>query len=140
MVLLPLLSRHIWAKNTPFFFPPAAKQTPPQKSGTQKRGAASRTVPTTGGAKTGFTGEMCASATYHHLFFTHWFPRSPSCLECNSEALARRPQPMPSTHTVFFFFPSTFLGLTGPRRRRGQKDTPTFNHPWRGYDPANLLN
>ena len=52
----------------------------------------------------------------------------------------KTPAAMPSTHTVFFFFPRTFFGLTGPRRRRGQKDTPTFNHPWRGYDPANLLN
>ena len=33
----------------------------------------------------------------------HAFPRVPTCLKCNSEALARRPQPMPRTHTVCFF-------------------------------------
>ena len=31
------------------------------------------------------------------------FPRAPTFLKFNSEALVRLPQPMPSTHTVYVF-------------------------------------
>ena len=44
----------------------------------------------------------------------------------SSDALARCPQPLPSTHTFFFFFPSTLFGLTGPRHTRGLRD-PSFS-------------
>ena len=73
------MSRHSLAKNAQNKKRP--KQTPPQKNAAhffsltakkgaahKKRGAASRTAPTARGEKTGFAGEICASATFHHLF------------------------------------------------------------------------
>ena len=42
-------------------------------------------------------------------------------------------------HTFLFFVSSTLLGLTGPRRTGGIRDSPFRPHV-RGYAPANLLN
>ena len=65
--------------------------------------------------------------------------RAPDCPKFSSDALARCPQTLPSTHTFSFFF-STSLGLTGPRRTRGLRDIPPFYHMLGAYAPANLLN
>ena len=51
------------------------------------------------------------------------FPRAPTCVKCNSKALARRPQPMPSTHTVFFLF-GNVLGPIGTAVLEGAKESP----------------
>ena len=48
---------------------------------------------------------------------------APNCPKFGSDALARCPQPLPSTHT-FFLFSSTLLVLTGPPRTRGLTDPP----------------
>ena len=50
-------------------------------------------------------------------------PRAPNCPKFSSDALARCPQPLPSTHT-FSSFSSTLLGQTGPRRTSGLRDPP----------------
>lgn len=49
--------------------------------------------------------------------------RAPTCLKLISDALARRSQPMPSTHPSFFKS-GTLLGMTKSWRRRGHKDLP----------------
>ena len=55
-------------------------------------------------------------------------PLDPTCPKFSFDALARRPQPLPSTHTFSPFFSSTWLGLTGPRRTRGLRDSPFSPH------------
>ena len=50
------------------------------------------------------------------------FPRAPTGSEFNSDALARRPQPMPSTPA--FFFSGTLLVLVVPPRKRGHNNPP----------------
>ena len=52
-------------------------------------------------------------------------PRAPNCAKFSSDALAKCPQPLPSTH--IFFFSST-LRLTRPRRTRGLRDPPWRPH------------
>ena len=76
------MSTHILAKNMPFLFSPAAKQTLSKKSPHNFWGLGRKKVrhPKNGMRqatprlrlvvkKTEFTGEMCASATFHHLFY-----------------------------------------------------------------------
>ena len=53
-------------------------------------------------------------------------PRAPTCLKFNYDALARSPQPMPTTQTFHFIFSGTLLRLRAPRRRRGLGD-PVFS-------------
>ena len=63
-------------------------------------------------------------------------PRAPTCPNCNLDALARRPQPMPSTHTLFcFFWARPWACGAG-----GGKRIPPFDYKLGGYIPANLLN
>ena len=64
---------------------------------------------------------------------------APNGLTFNSDALPRRPQPMPSTHTLSFFFRARVSGVTGPRRRRGNL-MPPFHWNMEGVYPQNLLN
>ena len=48
-------------------------------------------------------------------------PRAPTRFKFNSDALARCPQPMPSTHTLFSFF-GHVIGANGTVALGGQKD------------------
>ena len=58
--------------------------------------------------------------------------RAPGFPKFSSDALARCPQTLPSTHTFLFFSSRTLLGLTGPRRTRGLWDLTAC---WRGMPP-----
>ena len=62
------------------------------------------------------------------------FPRAPTCVKCNSEALERRPQPMPSINIVCFFF-GYVLGLSGTAALEGAKGFPLLTTRGGGISP-----
>ena len=64
-------------------------------------------------------------------------PNDPNCPKSTSDALARCPQPLPSTHTCFSFFRA---GCWGWRDRHGRGDLriPPFYHMLGVYAPVKL--
>ena len=63
--------------------------------------------------------------------------RAPACLDFNSDALARRPQHMQSTDTLYF---GHVIGADGtPWRRRVHKDPPLLTTTWEGGGYASAI-